>query len=87
MSSLQLKTVLHFQMIMAMETAQQRFQQRRAFSALAEDRVQLPTPVWLFTTTYNSSSWGSDALSWPPRALHACGAQVYMQAKTHTHKK
>lgn len=56
MSSLQLKTVLHFQMIMAMETAQQWFHQRRAFSALAEDRVQLPTSVWPFTTTYNSSS-------------------------------
>lgn len=60
-----LTTVLHFQMIMATAAAQ-RVQQWRAFSVLAEDGVQFPTPVRPLTTTYNSSSWGSEALSWLP---------------------
>ena len=31
-------------------------------------RVQVPAPTWWFTTTYNSSSKGSNALLWPPGA-------------------
>lgn len=30
---------------------------------------------------------GSDALSWPPQALYACGTQLYMQAKMIKHIK
>jgi hypothetical protein len=30
---------------------------------------------------YNYSSKASDVLFWPLRALHACGAQIYMLMK------
>lgn len=31
-------------------------------------------------------SWGSNARFGPPRALHACGIQIYKQANTYTNK-
>ena len=40
-----------------------------------------PPPPWQFITVCNSSSDGSDALFWPPRELHAHGAQACMQIK------
>jgi hypothetical protein len=43
--------------------------------------VQFSAPTWWFTTVYNSSSRGSDALLWPLRVLHSHGTQTYMQAK------
>ena len=43
--------------------------------------VWLPAPTRQLTTICNSSSRGSDALSWPPRTLHAYNTKIYVQAK------
>lgn len=42
-----------------------------AQAALAEDFVRFPEPTWWFTTFYNSSSNGFNALLWPLWALNA----------------
>ena len=58
----------------------------RALAGLPEDWVQFPAPMWQHTTICNSSSRGCDTLFWPLRALHARGAQTFMQANTHTYR-
>ena len=59
-----------------------------ALTVLLEDLGWIPGTSQKLTTVCNSSSRGSDALFWPPWALHTCGAQTYIQAgKTFIHMK
>lgn len=56
--------------------------QLRAMSAFPEDLVSIPSSHWLSTTEVcNSNPRESDALFWLLLALHACGAQIDIQAK------
>lgn len=50
----------------------ERVQQFWALAALAEDMVGFLACTWGLTNICKPSSRGSNALSWPPRALHAC---------------
>lgn len=48
-------------------------QQVGAFDALLEGQSLVPSfHVKHFTTTRNSSPWGSDKLFWMPQARHLC---------------
>lgn len=54
----------------------------KLLATLAKDPVQFPALSQL-----TEGSRGSDALFWPPRTLHACGAQITQAGKTSTRIK
>jgi hypothetical protein len=51
----------------------------RALAALTEE--QSIVPIWRLTTTFNSSSRGSNSLFWPLWELHTCESLSSMQSK------
>lgn len=58
---------------------------RTPFTATADGLGSAPS-AWQRTTSCSSSSSGSNALSWPPWALHTHGAPTPVQQK-HSHRK
>lgn len=58
-------------------------QHLRILATLAEDPDLVLSTDMASITIYSLSFRGSNALRWPPQALHACDAFIYVQVNTH----